>query len=116
MSAHAKVSDTAMKHVVEVEGTITWKWGRTAQGQFIAICDPFGQTIQAAKFSDLLASINEALDSTFRELFSSGDLERFLRDRGWSAKLPTKPQKNIRFDMPFDLKGVKKRDLQEAVC
>jgi hypothetical protein len=102
---------------VQIQGNLVWKWGRTKAGNYIAVCDPIAQTVQAGKFGELLETMYEALDSTFRELFSSGDLEKFLRDRGWSLTAPMpRTQKNVRFEMPFDLKGVRKRDLEEALC
>jgi hypothetical protein len=106
-----------MTETVHIRGKLTWKWGRTESGRYIAVCDPISQTVQAEKFRDLLESIDEALDSTLRELLSSGDLESFLQDRGWSTgDLPAKTtRKTVRFDMPFDLKGVRSRDLEEAL-
>ena len=103
---------------VHIEGKLIWKWGRTKHGTYIAVCDPIAQTVQADKFPELLETINEALESTFSELFSSGDLAKFLRERGWkSAELPgRRARRNVRFEMPFDLKGVRRRDLEEAFC
>ena len=110
-----------MPAIINIQCNLVWKFGRTKHGNYVGICDAIGQTVQANRFSELVQTINEALDSTFKELLSSGDLEKFLRDRGWkSAHLPTPQQsRNVRFDIPFELnelKGVQRRDLQEAVC
>lgn len=107
-----------MNTTVHIKGNLIWKWGRTKRGNYIAVCDSIGQTVQANKFGELLETIYEALDSTLSELFSSGDLERFLRKQGWShTDIPARQvSRNVRFDMPFDLKGVRKRDLEEALC
>jgi hypothetical protein len=106
-----------MKTTVHIQGKLVWKWGRTKRGNYVAVCDAIAQTVQAGKFGELLETMHEALESTFRELFSSGDLEKFLRDRGWSTELPVpRTQRNIRFEMPFDLKGVRNRDLKEMFC
>jgi len=106
-----------MKATIHVKCNLLWKWGRTKSGNYVAVCDPIAQTVQAGKFADLLASISEALDSTFRDLLSSGELEQFLRDRGWSSELPgPHKRRNVRFDVPFELKGVQRRDLKEAIC
>src|SRR2546423_330286 len=97
-----------MPFVVNIEGHLVWKYGRSKQGNYIGVCDAIGQTVQASRFSDLVETMNEALASTFKELLSSGDLEHFLRERGWkAARLPTSRSKNVRFDIPFDLKGVR---------
>ena len=105
-----------MKMTVHIQGKLIWKWGRTKSGSYVAVCDPLAQTVQANKFGELLETMNEALESTFKELFSSGDLEKFLQERGWSSPdLPARARANVRFDMPFDLKGVRRRDLEEAL-
>jgi hypothetical protein len=107
-----------MKIVIHIRGKLLWRWGRTKKGNYVAICDPIRQTVEAEKFGDLLATINEALDSTFSELLSSGDLENFLREQGWKAENLSSalPKRKVRFDMPFDMKGMRTRDLEEAVC
>jgi hypothetical protein len=110
-------SNADMNATVHIQGSLIWKWGRTKSGGYIAICDPIGQTVESDKFGELLEMIQEALDSTLRELFSSGDLENFLSERGWKAEKPiVSAQRNVRFDMPFDVKGVPTRDLKEALC
>src|SRR5437870_1276465 len=106
-----------MKNTVHVQAKLLWKWGRTKSGNYVAACDALAQTVQAEKFDQLLETMHEALDSTFRELMASGDLDTFLRERRWSSPdLPdAQARKNVRFDVPFDLKGVRARDLEEAL-
>jgi hypothetical protein len=102
---------------VHIQGSLVWKWGRTKSGTYIAVCEPIGQTVEAKKFGDLLETMQEALESTFRELFSSGDLDSFLRERNWKTETPVaKKLSNVRFEMPFDMKGMPTRDLEEALC
>ena len=104
--------------VVHVEGHLVWKWSRTSSGNYVAFCDSIAQSVQASTFGELFETINEALGSTFNELFSSGDLAAFLQEHGWkSVDLPMDDgKKDVRFDMPFDLKGVSNCDLEEAIC
>jgi hypothetical protein len=106
-----------MKNVVHVQGKLLWKWGRGRTGRYIVVCDALGQTVEAERFEQLLDTMHEALDSTFRDLLSSGDLETFLRSRGWTTPdLPERPKRrNVEFDVPFDLRGVRTRDLEEAL-
>ncbi len=107
-----------MKTIVHVKAKLIWRWSRTKHGNYIAVCDPIAQTVEAGKFSELLETIHEALESTFRELFSSGDLENFLKERGWAIDQPVpRTRRNVCFEIPFDLKeGVQSRDLKEAFC
>jgi hypothetical protein len=118
LSAKAlKPNTSAMKETLHIKGSLVWQWGRSQRGHYIAVCDPIGQTVQADKFSELLESISEVVNSTFRELLSTGDLEQFLRDRGWKSESPLPSrQKNVRFDMPFDLTGVNTRDFKATIC
>lgn len=104
--------------IVSIRGKLTWTWSRTSRGSYVAVCEPIRQTVQAEEFGELVESVNEALGSTFKELLSTGDLERFLEEQGWSCVSlpPPKVRKQIRFDMPFDLKGVRRRDFEKALC
>lgn len=108
-----------MKNVVQIRANLVWKWGRTKSGNYIAVCDPISQTVLADKFSDLVNAIQEALNSTFNELLSSGDIEQFLTDQGWkAANLPESSRRQVRFDVPFNLlqRGGARRDCEAAVC
>jgi hypothetical protein len=107
-----------MKNTIHVQAKLLWKWGRTRNGRYIAACDAISQTVQAEKFEELLEIMHEALDSTFRELLSTGDLDKFLRIHGWTTTETPKlrSRKNVRFDVPFDLRGVRARDLEAALC
>jgi hypothetical protein len=71
--------------IVHVEGHLVWKWSRTPSGNYVAFCDSIAQSVQASTFGELFATINEALCSTFNELFSSGDLAAFLQQHGWKS-------------------------------
>jgi len=103
---------------ITIQGNVTWTWNRTRRGSYIAVCRPIGQTVQAERWAELLESIDEVLGSTFKELLSTGDFERFLKERGWSCgPIPTpRIRRNLRFEMPFNLKGTPRRDLEEAIC
>lgn len=109
---------SSMKNIIKIQAKLDWKWGQTRTGNYIAVCDAIKQTVQAGQFTELIDTINEALESTFRELLSTGDLDTFLQENGWqrSDNVPSRSRKNIRFDVPFNLKGKRTRDLQEAFC
>jgi hypothetical protein len=106
-----------MKTTINIQGNLAWLWCRTKTGNYLAICNPLAQTVQADTFRELLETMDEALNSTLNELFSTGDLNKFLHERGWSFMTPIPPQqRNVRFEMPFDVKGSSKRDFSEALC
>jgi hypothetical protein len=103
------------RHVVKIEGKAVWKCFRAKGGNWVAICDPLGLTIQSETWADLIEDIVHALNAMFRDLLKSQELERFLRDLGWRpvGRIPSKPT-NVFFDFPFDLRQVH-RDTQVAL-
>ncbi len=107
-----------MKETVHIDGKFLWRWGRSKNGVYVAICDAIQQTVQADRFEELIEIMNEALDSTFRDLFKSGDLDKFLRSNGWTKQETSERRKgaNVRFDVPFEVKGMGQRDLEAALC
>jgi hypothetical protein len=110
-----------MNVIVSIQAKLVWKWGRSKRGLYLATCPAIKQTVQADRWEDLLGSINESLDSTLREVFESGDFENFLREHGWKAQnvppnSPKGKRGGVSFDVPFDLRGVRSRDLEEALC
>ncbi len=106
------------KITVHIEANLIWKWCRTTHGKYVGICDAIAQTVQADKFGDLLETMNEVLDSTFRELLSTGDLNKFLHEHGWNirGRPVSKRDVNIRFDVPFGLKQFKNSDPEKVLC
>jgi len=101
--------------VVRMESKIEWKCFRARGGNWVAICDPLGLTIQSAAWATLMEDIAQTLNSMFRDLLKSGELVQFLRDRGWQpiGRIPLKPS-NVRFDIPFTT-SITDRDRQIAL-
>ena len=106
-----------MKNLVQITAKLEWKFGITKNRTYVAFCPPIAQTVQADSFTDLMACMEEALDSTLRELLASGDLPNFLKERGWVAEGPKiEKNRNVRFEVPFNLRQVRERDLEAALC
>jgi hypothetical protein len=90
--------------IVHMEGRIMWKIGRSKEGNWIAICDALKLTLQAETTAELMEDIALALDALIKELLSTGDLNRFMREQGWKMISPlpkTKRLEDIYFDVPF---------------
>jgi hypothetical protein len=102
--------------IVEIKASVPWLYKRTKAGNYIAVCEPLAQTLQADSYDELIGCIQEALDSTFRELLKSGDLETFLKERGWkSSALPAR-RARASFDVPLKIERMSSRDSQVALC
>lgn len=88
--------------VVKIKGNTEWKCLRAKGGDWVAICDPLGLTIQSETWATLMDDIAHTLNAMFSDLLKSGELASFLRDRGWRpvGRIPTKPG-DIWFDFPF---------------
>jgi len=88
--------------IVKIEGNTEWKCFRAKGGNWVAVCDPLGLTIQSETWANLMEDIAHTLNAMFKDLLKSDELARFLRDRGWRlvGKMPSKPV-DIWFDVPF---------------
>jgi predicted RNase H-like HicB family nuclease len=102
---------------IAIKAQLEWKYARTKSNKYIAICPALKQTLQANSFGEMLEVIKEALDSTFQALLETGDLQRFLREHGWSSsgQLSEKTKQCRRFEVPFDLNQVRERDLEATL-
>lgn len=87
---------------VEAKAQIQWAHHRSWRGKWIAVCDPLGITLQSDRFSDLVEDMAHALNALLKDLLLEGELDRFLRERGWTltSPAPTAPD-DVWFDVPF---------------
>jgi hypothetical protein len=101
--------------VIQINANVPWSFTRVRSGQYIAVCDPLKLTLQADTFYDLMEDIAISLDALLKDLLGDNELDRFLRERGWTAfsPIPARP-KNVRFDVPFEL--VRARGQQAELC
>jgi predicted RNase H-like HicB family nuclease len=88
--------------IVRVDANLQWNIQQAKSGAWVAICDPLKLTVQADTWADLMEDIGHTLDALLKDLLSSNELDRFLRDQGWKllAAIPTRPE-DVRFDVPF---------------
>lgn len=88
---------------IDIHANLGWNCFKTESGNWIAVCDPLKLTVQAETWADLMEDIGLTLDAMLRDLLSTNELEKFLREHGWTAvdKIPSHPDTGIRFDVPF---------------
>ncbi len=102
--------------IVHIKGNVQWKaFHDPASKYWVAVCDPLMLTTQGATWSELLESIGDSLNLLLRELFNTGDFDRFLKEHGWKlqGEIPRR-RSNLRFDVPFEVDQVKRRYDTEA--
>lgn len=88
--------------VVKMEGNIELRYFRAKGGNWVAICDPLGLTIQAKTWANLMEDFTQSVNAIFTDLLKSQELLQFLRDRGWRLEgpIPSRPA-DVWFDVPF---------------
>jgi hypothetical protein len=88
--------------LIKINGEVPWRVAQAEGGQWVGVCDPLKLTIQAPSWADLMEDIGETLNVVFHDLLKSNELERFLRDRGWTPVEPLpEDDDSIAFDIPF---------------
>lgn len=97
---------------VQIHGQLLWRYTRDPRSdRFVAVCDALKITAEAETWSKLVEVVNEEVNALFRDLYEEGQLDRFLRSRGWSpfpyTPLPgSMPAEGMRFDVPMDMQAV----------
>lgn len=93
------------KHIVQVQGQVRWEFHQDpASRRWIAICQPLNLTIEADSHTELRENIEDSLRLFLKSVFADGELEKFMRDHGWTAQVPPHVAANdIRFDVPIEL-------------
>lgn len=102
--------------VVRIEGNTEWKCIRAKGGNWVAVCDPLGLTIQSETWAALMEDIAHALNAMFTDLLESKQLVRFFHERGWRSvdQIPSKAD-DIWFDVPIIARPTTDRDPQVAL-
>jgi predicted RNase H-like HicB family nuclease len=88
--------------LVRIEANLQWQCSPAGGEYWVGVCDPLKLTVQANTYAELLEDIGHTLDAMFKDLLETRELERFLRDHGWTPIGPIpRTSKNVRFDIPF---------------
>ncbi len=103
--------------MIRIDSEIEWKYTYfEAEKKWFAFCDILRFSIQANSLKELQQDMLECADTLFAELAKTGELEGFLKSRGWVVKpFPPKSKKST-VDMSVRFKRVEEHDLQEALC
>ncbi len=94
----------ATPQIVQINGNVQWRIGRTRSGNYLAVCDPLKLTLQAATLDDLAEDISLALDALLKDLWESNEFNQFLHEHGWVllSPMPKRPE-DVHFEVPFFL-------------
>lgn len=88
--------------VVRIDGQVQCNILQARGGNWVAICDALKLTIQSDTWVDLMEDMAFTLDAILKDLLSSNELNKFLRDKGWKivGRIPRHPT-DMRFDLPI---------------
>jgi len=88
---------------IDVHGAVAWEIRRsTTSDSWVALCQPLNLTMEAPSLDDLHSSIHQAVQLLLTDLMQDGELDQFLRARGWAAKGDIKGD-DVEFDVPLEL-------------
>jgi hypothetical protein len=89
---------------VRVEGSLQWRYNRSEEGPFVAVCDALKITLESDSWSDLLEDMALAIDAILKDMLATSELDRFLREHGWTLAGPL-PNRlaEVQFEVPFEL-------------
>lgn len=90
--------------IVFVNANVQWQVLKGSGGAWVGVCDPLKLTVQSHTWGELMEDIAATLDILMKDLLESSELDRFLRDHGWTldAPIPTgRPARDMKFDVPF---------------
>jgi hypothetical protein len=113
----SKLRASKIHDMIRIDSEIEWKYTYfEAEKKWFAFCDILRFSIQANSLKELQQDMLECADTLFAELAKTGELEGFLKSRGWVVKpFPPKSKKST-VDMSVRFKRVEEHDLQEALC
>jgi hypothetical protein len=88
--------------VVRIDGRVECKILRAKGGNWLAICESLKLTLQADTWANLMENIALTLDAILKDLLSSNELDKFMREHGWTliGSIPHR-RAGMRFDLPF---------------
>lgn len=107
--------------VIHIQAKIQWKAFRDPATKFwVAVCQPLKLTVQGETWGALMECINDTLDLLLKDLFASGNFEKFLRKQGWKRLNDVPPNASrLKFDVPFDVQRRNRPydyDSEAALC
>ena len=93
---------------VEINVQTTLEWAASPSkscNRWIAECEALGIAMEGETLDELHSLIDEACFALFHDLLNDGELDQFLRARGWTAvNLPNGPvDDHVEFSVPWNL-------------
>jgi hypothetical protein len=112
-----RLQSSKIGNTIRIDSEIEWQYTYfEEEKKWFAFCDILKIAIQSDSLKELQQDMLECADTLFSELSKTGELEGFLKSRGWVVKqLPPKSEKST-VDLSVRFRRVEEHDLQEEFC
>jgi hypothetical protein len=98
---------------VQFDATVTWHYAQDPEtGAWIGVCPALNLNAVGDTWAEMQEAVVEATGLLFVDLFEAGELESFLREKGWHVSQLPKPGQRVQFDVPLN---VSRAPIQELV-
>lgn len=87
--------------LIRIDALVPCRAIQGTTGRWVGICDPLNITVEGDTWTEMKALTAEAIDLLLADLLETGELDRFLRDQGWTPSHPPVAADEPRFDLPF---------------
>lgn len=97
---------------VEIKASLSWEVARDPETQtWIGICRDLNLNAIGDTWAEFQAGANDAIALLLTQLLRHGQLEKFLRDHGWTPAVPL-PARDARvhWDVPYQIKQRSRAD------
>jgi hypothetical protein len=108
--------------VITLQSQLLWRAAQTPSGNWMGICDAMNIAVEADNLDQLHSIIPETINLLFLDLLQDGEVNQYLRERGWNEEIPASAmqslsQGNVEFDVPWQLVLAERtRDSSRSHC
>lgn len=85
----------------KVQANLQWQVRQTKTGAFVGTCEPLGLATEGVDPLELYLNANESVQLVMNDLLKTGQLDSFLRERGW--RVISRPQGTVTGPVPFEV-------------
>lgn len=93
------------EHIVGIRAHLEWQVRHDLQdGTYLGVCWSLNLNASGDTMEELLACATEATALLFEDLYSTGELDEFLQEQGWTRTDLPAGGEVPRFDVPLDFR------------
>ena len=108
-----------MTIAIQLKSRLQWLARQSeTSDRWIGVCDSMNLAMEADSLDELHSVIAEAIHVLLIDLLEDDEFDAFLQERGWTATgIPRGPvNRDVEFDVPWELVAEGARDSQRRAC